>query len=212
MSLKKIFNCVAAIGLLSFAVHAAAVPLGDWDFCSKEKPCKEGEGDCDFNYECDTNLQCTKDKDVRPEYKYKFDKGVDVCEPINNSNTVTSSGSGNNFTNNGTGDNAVGNSFNRLTHSGNNFTNNGTGGNAVGNSFNRLTHSGNNFTNNGTGGNYGAAGCSKLKPPIEGYCNLQVCGPCSEGEGWCMNNSECKTGLECDSNGFCVKKPSPTNQ
>jgi len=181
MSLKKIFNCVAAIGLLSFAVHAAAVPLGDWDFCSKEKPCKEGEGDCDFHYECDTNLQCTKDKDVRPEYKYKFDKGVDVCT----SSTHNS---------------------NNLTPAGNNSTNRGNGGNAFGNNFNNLTPAGNNSTNRGNGGNASGGGC-RLTPPTWTYCI--ACGPCSEGEGWCEKNDECKTGLGlvCDKSTNLCKKP-----
>jgi len=183
MSLKKIFNCVAAIGLLSFAVHAAAVPLGDWDFCSKEKPCKEGEGDCDFHYECDTNLQCTKDKDVRPEYKYKFDKGVDVCEPIKNSNTLTSAG--------------------------NNNKNSGNGGNAIVNStIPNLTSAGNtNNKNSGNGGNYGAAGCGMPPIPRERYCNPLGCGPCKEGEGWCEKQEECKTGLVCDMSTNLCKKP-----
>lgn len=75
MSLKKILNYVTAIGLLSFAVHAAAVPVGDWDFCSKQKPCSAGQGDCDSDDECQSGLKCTKD--VGPSYE--FDKGVDIC-------------------------------------------------------------------------------------------------------------------------------------
>jgi hypothetical protein len=55
----------------------------------------------------------------------------------------------------------------------------------------------------------GSGDCSKLKPPIEGYCNSQVCGPCKEGEGWCMNNSECASGLICNNNGYCAR---PSNQ
>jgi hypothetical protein len=48
-----------------------------------------------------------------------------------------------------------------------------------------------------------------LDPGTLTYC--AVCGPCSEGQSVCHKDSECASGLVCDSNGFCVKKPSQTN-
>jgi len=190
MSLKKIFNCVAAIGLLSFAVHAAAVSVGegDWDFCSKEKPCKKGQGDCDSDDECKDDLiklKCTKTADVGP--KYGFDKGVDVCEPITDGNATV-----NNATNNGNGGNATVN----------NSTNNGNGGNATVNNANKGTSYGNNLlSNGGTGGNASVGTC-RVEPGSERYC--ADCGPCGEKQGLCFKNSHCATDLVCK-NYYCVK-------
>jgi hypothetical protein len=56
----------------------------------------------------------------------------------------------------------------------------------------------------------GYSGCGVGPIPREGYCNLQVCGPCRENEGWCKNNSECDSGLVC-SHSLCVRSSNPSS-
>jgi len=41
------------------------------------------------------------------------------------------------------------------------------------------------------------------------YC--AVCGPCSEGQSVCHDDSECVRGLVCTSNGFCVRSSNPSS-
>jgi hypothetical protein len=52
----------------------------------------------------------------------------------------------------------------------------------------------------------GSDGC-RLQEGTLTYC--AVCGPCSEGQSVCHEDSQCASGLVCTSNGFCVR---PSNQ
>jgi len=192
MSLKKIFNCVAAIGLLSFAVHAAAVSVGegDWDFCSAQNRCNEGQGDCDFDYECKAGLKCTKD--VGPSYG--FDKGVDVCTSSSSSSSTSSTSSTSSSTSSGNFGGGVSSSSSSSTST--SSTSSGT------NPLDPLLSSSSSSTSSGTTSSSSGGGC-QLNPGTLTYC--AVCGPCSEGQSVCHKDSECATGLVCSSNGFCVK-------
>jgi len=48
----------------------------DWTYCSKECPCKEGEGDCDSDKECEPGLRCVHGVGRN----YGASSNVDVCE------------------------------------------------------------------------------------------------------------------------------------
>jgi len=48
----------------------------DWNYCSESCPCKEGEGDCDSDKECESSLKCMQD--AGGDYGVAFN--VDVCE------------------------------------------------------------------------------------------------------------------------------------
>ena len=191
MSLKKIFNYVVAIGLLSFAVHAAAVSVGegDWDFCSKQKPCSAGQGDCDSDDECQPGLKCTKD--VGPSYG--FDKGVDVCTSSSSSSSSSSTSSTSSSTSSGNFGGGVSSSSSSSTST--SSTSSGT------NLFDLLLSSSSSSTSSGTGGS-GSVGTCKTNPGSERYC--ADCGPCGENQGMCSNDSQCATGLVCK-NYYCVK-------
>jgi M6 family metalloprotease-like protein len=51
------------------------LPNGDWAYCDNS-PCKEGEGDCDGDSQCDSGLSCVEDVGAN----YGWDPTVDVCE------------------------------------------------------------------------------------------------------------------------------------
>jgi hypothetical protein len=54
----------------------------------------------------------------------------------------------------------------------------------------------------------GGAGC-RIQEGTLTYC--EVCGPCSEDQSVCFKDSECASGLVCNSKGFCVRSaPSGT--
>jgi hypothetical protein len=55
------------------------------------------------------------------------------------------------------------------------------------------------------------SGCSQLIPPVETYCYPEVCGPCTEGLGWCKNDNYCALGLVCSQYNFCVYPSIPLN-
>ncbi|MFB3904967.1 MAG: hypothetical protein ACE15E_16065 [Acidobacteriota bacterium] len=54
---------------------ACPVPPGHYDYCAICGPCKQGEGDCDNNAECDTGLQCADN--LGSLYGFKSD--ADIC-------------------------------------------------------------------------------------------------------------------------------------
>jgi hypothetical protein len=53
-----------------------ASSAGDWDYCSEDAPCSEGEGDCDTDAECGAGLSCS----INVGASYGWDADVDVCE------------------------------------------------------------------------------------------------------------------------------------
>jgi hypothetical protein len=55
------------------------VPLNDSDYCSSSCPCGEGEGDCDRDSHCESDLLCFHD--VGAEYGHRPD--LDLCLPAN---------------------------------------------------------------------------------------------------------------------------------
>ena len=48
---------VTKINLLSIFCDGS-IPEADWQCCSSDHPCKEGQGDCDSHSECMPGLQC----------------------------------------------------------------------------------------------------------------------------------------------------------
>lgn len=50
--------------------------LGSQNYCSEAAPCGEGEGDCDFDAECQMGLTCVANVGAT----YGFTPGVDVCQ------------------------------------------------------------------------------------------------------------------------------------
>jgi len=215
MSLKNIFY-LAAIGLLSFAVHAAAVSVGDWDFCSKQKPCSAGQGDCDSDDECQPGLKCTKD--VGPSYG--FDKGVDVCTSSSSSSSTSSTSSTSSSTSSGTFGGGVSSSTSSTSSSTSSTSSSTSSGNYGGgvssssssststsstssgtNPLDLLLSSSSSSTSSGTGGSASVGTC-RTNPGSERYC--ADCGPCGENQGMCSNDSQCVTGLVCK-NYYCVK-------
>jgi len=197
MSLKKIFY-LAAIGLLSFAVHAAAIPpVGDWDFCSKQKPCSAGQGDCDSDDECQPGLKCTKD--VGPSYG--FDKGVDVCTSSSSSSSTSSTSSSTSSTSSSTSSGNFGGGVSSSSSSTSTSTSSTSSGT---NPLDKLLSSSSSSTSSGTTSSSSGGGC-RLPEGVEGYCDPLVCGPCNEGQGRCRKKDDCIGDLVCSSNGFCVK-------
>ena len=51
------------------------LPNGDWAYCD-DKLCKDGEGDCDGDEQCESGLTCVKDVGAN----YGWDPTIDVCE------------------------------------------------------------------------------------------------------------------------------------
>ena len=56
-----------------------------WTCCTTENPCKEGEGDCDYNYECVGDLVCGTDNCIGAEHP----STGDCCEKPTPSTTTT---------------------------------------------------------------------------------------------------------------------------
>lgn len=187
---KYIFNSLLVVGFLALAAHVSALSVGDWDFCSKQNPCSAGQGDCDSDDECKPGLKCVKD--VGPQYG--FDKGVDVCLPATSGGSSTSSSSSSSSGSFGGG---VSSSTSTSTSStSTSSTSSGT------NPLDLLLSSSTSSTSSGTTTSSSGSGCQLSEGTLT-YC--AVCGPCSEGQSVCHKDSECVTGLKCNSNGFCVK-------
>ena len=70
-------------GATSTSATTILSPTPDWDCvvnwncCTVEKPCEEGEGDCDFNNQCAEGLICGVANCIGPEYPLN----ADCCEP-----------------------------------------------------------------------------------------------------------------------------------
>lgn len=191
MSTKNILKYMVTVGLLSLAAHVSALPVGDWDFCSKQNPCSAGQGDCDSDDECKPGLKCVKD--VGPQYG--FDKGVDVC--VATSSSSSSSTSSTSTTSSGNFGGGVSSSTSSSSTS-TSSTSSGT------NPLDLLLSSSTSSTSSGTSTSSSGGGC-QLQEGTLTYC--AVCGPCTENQSVCHKDSECATGLVCNSNGFCVKPP-----
>ena len=56
-----------------------------WTCCTTDNPCKEGEGDCDYNYECVGDLVCGTDNCIGAEHP----STGDCCEKPSPSTTTT---------------------------------------------------------------------------------------------------------------------------
>lgn len=182
MHIKNILNYMLSVGFLFSAVHVSALSVGDWDFCSKQNPCSAGQGDCDSDDECKTGLKCIKD--VGPQYG--FDKGVDVCVSATSSSSSSSTSSS---TSTSSSSGSFGGGVTSSTSSGTN-------------PLGTLLSSSTSSTSSGTTTSSSGGGCQLSEGTLT-YC--AVCGPCAEGQSVCHKDSECVTGLKCNSNGFCVK-------
>lgn len=173
------------VGFLFLAAHVSALPVGDWDFCSKQNPCSAGQGDCDSDDECKPGLKCVKD--VGPQYG--FDKGVDVCLPAtagSSSSSSTSSSSSGSF---GGGVSSSTSTSSTSTSS----TSSGT--NPLDLLLSSSTSSTSSGTTSSTSSGYTKDNCP-YPPGSMTYC--LNCGPCDVGESACWADTECKTGLKCD--------------
>jgi hypothetical protein len=53
------------------------LPNGDWAYCV-DKLCKNGEGDCDGDSQCESGLICVNDVGAN----YGWAPTVDVCEKV----------------------------------------------------------------------------------------------------------------------------------
>lgn len=184
MYIKNMLSYMLPVVFLFLAVHVSALSVGDWDFCSKQNPCSAGQGDCDADDECKPGLKCMKD--VGPQYG--FDKGVDVC--VASTTSTSSSSSSGTY-----GGGVTSSTSTSSTSTSSTSTSSGT------NPLNLLLSS--STSSSSSGASTSSSGGCQLQEGTLTYC--AVCGPCSEGQSVCTKNSECKDGLVCNSNGFCVK-------
>ena len=74
---------------LSFARlnrHCNGHPITDMNCCSAERPCSIGEGDCDYDRDCQRGLKCGFDNcyvDFATPYGYNWEIMADCCFGIN---------------------------------------------------------------------------------------------------------------------------------
>jgi len=59
-------------------------PLWDWSYCTNSCPCAAGEGDCDYNSQCQSGLECAMD--VGPNYGQG--STMDVCQVATPKGTI----------------------------------------------------------------------------------------------------------------------------
>lgn len=190
--MNRIFIMIIFMTFL-VANHAGAVPVGDWDFCSKQNPCSAGQGDCDSDDECKPGLKCMKD--VGPQYG--FDKGVDVCvgSATSSTSSSTSSTSG-----------EFGGGVSSSTSSSSTSTSSSSGCTGIDLLLGKCSTSSSSSTTS-TSSSTTSGGVCQLPLGHRDYC--ATCGPCTEGQGMCVRDYQCVSGLVCV-NGTCVKPA--TNQ
>ena len=51
---------------------------GSWGYCTRNCPCRDGEGDCDGDNECGPGLSCVRDVGAQ----YGWQRTVDVCQAL----------------------------------------------------------------------------------------------------------------------------------
>ena len=71
-------NCPESLGYKSTTDCCYEVLFGDEDFCTIDFPCGIDEGDCDFDYECETGLMCNIDNDC--SYNFGLNYKVHCCQ------------------------------------------------------------------------------------------------------------------------------------
>ena len=74
-------NCPASFGFDAHIDCCYVATVGEEDFCTTDDPCVAGEGDCDFNDECQSNLFCGSNN--CPD-SISVSGSVDCCEPEGN--------------------------------------------------------------------------------------------------------------------------------
>lgn len=149
---------------------------GDWDYCRLCGPCDQGEGDCDSNDECRVGLVCSSDVGE----SYGLDEAADVCE-INPECP-----------------NLIGDDdFCSIC---------GPCLEGQGDCDSDDECSPGLVCANNVGADYGLAWDTDVcLAPVSGICPLPpghydyclVCGPCSEDQGDCDGDDQCRAGLVC---------------
>ena len=60
--------------------------LGETDFCTSRYPCREDQGDCDYDNECNSGLICGNNNCPS---QLEFDSTVDCCIPQSSTTSTT---------------------------------------------------------------------------------------------------------------------------